>query len=512
MELTGANIIAGAASVQAQERLRGVNPRSGEELRPAVAVATREELELAVSACAEVASDFGATPPATRRWLLERIATVLEEHEEDIVALADRESGLGEPRLRSELARTTAQFRFLGSVASEGSYLDATIDRQAHIRSYSAPLGIVAVFAASNFPLAFGVAGGDTASALAVGCPVVVKAHPSQPLTSELLARLMTDAIADTSVDAGVLSVVHGFSAGEDLVQHPAVQAVAFTGSYRGGMALSELAGSREVPIPVYAEMGSLNPVVISPGAIETRLLDIVQGYVESFSMGTGQFCTKPGLLYIPASAADDVEIGVQKELAKRDPMPLLNTTIYEAWRERTHEWAQNRQLFCSQESDDRDGSWAAPAVIRVQASELADSASLREECFGPTSLLVVYDDLIELRASLASLPGSLTAAIHVVDEETSFVLEMHEILESRVGRLIHNAWPTGVAVTWAMHHGGPYPATTDGAHTSVGARAVRRFVRPVCFQGVDERFLPGPIRSDNPWAVPQRIDGKLRL
>lgn len=452
--------------------------------------------------------------PTQRAELVRAVAIAIEAAGEEIIARADRETALGRSRLEGELARTTGQLRFLADVVNEGAYLDAVIDRPnggSDLRRWNIPLGPVAVFAASNFPLAFSVAGGDTAAALAVGCPVVVKAHPSHPGTSELTARAVAAGLKDAGAPAGVFSMLHGFAAGGQLVMDERIAAVSFTGSVAGGLALADLVRGRETPIPVFAEMGSVNPVVVTAGALQDRFDDIVAGFVGSFTMGVGQFCTKPGVVFVPDADRDRVGEALLGALNGREGQPMLNNRIRSAWSDRLAEWGTTAGVSATVDGTSVDGTHAAsPHVLSVSAARFSASPALHEECFGPAALVAGYRTPQELAEALGHLRGNLTGSVHANIDELDGLRPIVDQLTRQVGRLVWNGWPTGVAVGWAMHHGGPYPASTDASVTSVGAGAVRRFVRPIAFQDAPPELLPDALQDANPLAIPRREEGSL--
>jgi NADP-dependent aldehyde dehydrogenase len=476
----------------------------------------REELlmsdvDQAVRAATEASARFEALGRDGRGEVLDRLADALEADRAAIVSVADRESRLGENRLGGELTRTCFQLRLFGEVLREGSYVEATIDQAADtpigprpdLRRMLIPVGPVAVFGASNFPLAFSVPGGDTASALAAGCPVVAKAHPSHPATSRRAYEVMAAVLPD-----GVLGLVEGYEAGAALVQHPEIKAVGFTGSTAGGRALFDLAAARAEPIPFYGELGSLNPLVVTPGAAEARPAEIAQGYVASATLGTGQFCTKPGLMFIPAGA-DGLRDELASSVAAVPAGPMLNDSIRDAYRDEIARRRADERLSVVGEGVPGEHP-GVPALFGVAAADL--DGELLDECFGPSALVIEYADAADLRAALERLGGQLTATVHAADGEDAAVADLHDVLRNRAGRLVFGGYPTGVAVTWAMQHGGPYPAATSGGHTSVGATSIRRWLRPVTYQNAPQSVLPEELRDGNPAGIPRRVDGRLEL
>ncbi|MFC6600517.1 aldehyde dehydrogenase (NADP(+)) [Kitasatospora paranensis] len=457
-----------------------------------------------------------ATLPLPRRAaLLHGLSQALGDHAVHLASVADEETRLGTQRLKGEIDRTRVQLEMFADVVEDGGFLDAVIDHadpaarpapRPDLRRMLVPLGPVAVFSASNFPFAFSVLGGDTASALAAGCPVVVKAHEGHPHLSDLTARLAADVLP-----AGVLSVVHGREAGRALVTDPEIRAVGFTGSTAGGRALFDLAAARPDPIPFYGELGSLNPVVVTPAAHAARGADLAREFAASATLGQGQFCTKPGLLFLPDG--NGLEDALREEFASRAPAPLLGEWIADAYRSTLTALAAHPAVRpLHHPPHPADPRHAAPALLATTADALRTSPALLEECFGPAALVVTYPTREDLLETLRALPGGLTATVQGEESEDE---ELFHALTAalRTGRLVWNGWPTGVAVTAAMHHGGPWPATTSPLHTSVGTRAITRWLRPIAYQNAPDAFLPPPLREGNPWGVPREVNlpGRLR-
>jgi NADP-dependent aldehyde dehydrogenase len=439
---------------------------------------------------------------------------------DDLVPVAAAESHLGTERLVGELGRTTFQLRLFAELLDDGSYLRASIDLpdpawppgpRPDLRRMLVPLGPVVVFAASNFPFAFSVAGGDTASALAAGCPVVLKAHPGHLVLSERTGAVVREALASSGAPEGTFCVIYGDDAGRAAVLSDDIDAGAFTGSLRGGRALFDLAAGRPRPIPFYAEMGSLNPVFVTRAAWAARGPDILAGHAASFTLGAGQFCTKPGLLFVPAGAVSDAQL-VQAVAAHRAGAPLLNERIHQGYVSQLAALRDHPGVRVVVAPDDASSDPPSPTVLATTVRTLLDDPdSLLVECFGPTSLVVEYADDDELLAAASALDGQLTAGVHAEDEgESDRVLPaLAVLLSERAGRVLWNGWPTGVSVTEAMQHGGPYPATTAPLHTSVGTASIERFLRPVCFQSVPDHLLPPALRDANPLGLPRRVNGK---
>ncbi|QLD11973.1 aldehyde dehydrogenase family protein [Microbacterium oleivorans] len=477
-------------------------------------------LAAAVTAAARATERLIALGRRGRASLLESIAGALEARRAEIVATADAETALGTTRLEGELARTVFQLRFFSEVVREGSYLEATIDHagdtpmgpRPDLRRMLVPSGPVAVYAASNFPLAFSVAGGDTAAALAAGAGVVVKAHPGHPATSALVGTVITSVTEHVVGDA--VSVVYGYQAGIDLVQAPLIRAASFTGSPGGGRALAELAASRPHPIPFYGELGSINPVLISPEAATARADSIAAGLAASIVLGGGQFCTKPGVALVPAGAPGDALVAaLAEEIGRVDPKPALTRGMAAAYGSGIIDLAgvpgarEMTGTDLGEVAAVGESGRTVPSLIEFEGDELP--ARLTEECFGPTAVVVRYRDDDHAARLAASLPGSLTASLFLQPGDTGVPAARAE-LGARAGRILFDQYPTGVAVAWAQNHGGPWPST-DSVHTSVGATSIRRYLRPVAWQNAPAAELPAELR-DGPVDIPRRIDGALHL
>ena len=473
----------------------------------------------ATAAAASAAVPFASLLPAERAKLLEAAAAGIDAHSEELVALAEEETHLGEARLKGEVTRTTNQLRLFGEVLRDGAYLEATVDHadssltppRPDLRRQLVPLGPVGVFTASNFPFAFSVAGGDTASALAAGCPVVVKAHSGHLRLSRRTAAVVQQALEEAGAPEGTLTHVEGREAGKELVAHPVIRAVGFTGSVGGGRALFDLAVAREDPIPFYGELSALNPVVVSAGAATTRAADIAAGLTQSFTMGVGQFCTKPGVVFVPAE--HDLADELRETVGATSAAPMLMDRMVDSFQSGIeHAAAADGVEVVAQSADEPPAGCAAPLVLATDAAQLARQREhLLEEHFGPAVVVVRYRSQEELLDALGEMPGSLTASLHAEPSEFDDLAPVVDRLESLAGRVIFDGWPTGVAVTWAMQHGGPWPATTNPLHTSVGTTAMRRFLRPVSWQNAPEQVLPPALREDNPLGLPRRVDGELR-
>jgi NADP-dependent aldehyde dehydrogenase len=496
-----------------------IDPRSGQAVEEVAQETTTAEVDRLCTAGLAAAPGLDALGRAGRAALLRTLADALEDRREDVVAVADRETALGPVRLNGELTRTCYQLRLFAEVLDEGSYLEATIDHagdtpmgpRPDLRRMLVPIGPVAVFGASNFPLAFSVPGGDTASALAAGCPVIVKAHGSHPATSQLVFDVLASAAAKVGAPEGTLGLVHGVQAGADLVAHPAIRAVGFTGSVTGGRALLRIIEQRPDPVPFFGELSSLNPVVVTPQAAAERSSTIGTELVGSFTLGGGQFCTKPGLVFVPAGPDGDALVDAMAEAVRATGAPvLLNEGIAAAYGRIAGGLADGPgvEVLARGAEPEGHGFQAAPLLLATSARELPQQVT--EECFGPVSVVARYDGEAELLAALEGMPSSLTATVLRGRGETKLPLAVSERLRPRAGRLIYDAYPTGVAVSWAQHHGGPWPST-NSQHTSVGTTAIRRFLRPVTWQGAPQDVLP-PELTDDYRGIPRRIDGVLEL
>jgi NADP-dependent aldehyde dehydrogenase len=469
-----------------------------------------DRIDSIATAAHQAAATWAAWPRPRRARTLRAVADRLETRAADLVPIAMRESHLTEPRLRGELARTTFQLRLFADVVDEGGYLDVRIDHadthwpmgvRPDLRRTRVPYGAVVVFAASNFPFAFSVAGGDTASALAAGCSVILKAHPGHPDLSAATAETVCAALADDGCPDGLFQIVYGDDAGRAALSHPLVKAGAFTGSIAGGRALFDLAAARPEPIPFYAEMGSVNPVFVTATADARRGADLAAQLIDSFTLGVGQFCTKPGLVFAPESS------NLLAELSHADlpaPAPMLNERIADGYQLGLRALRDHDRVRVVETGTDP----GAPAVLVTDIAALRDDPeALLAECFGPVVLVVEYAAESQLLQVADALPGQLTATL-VADEGDSIVPELARILGGKAGRLLWNQWPTGVSVTHAQQHGGPFPATTAPGTTSVGTAAIDRFTRPLTYQGFPAALLPSELHDDPD--VPARVDGRL--
>ncbi|MER5434594.1 aldehyde dehydrogenase (NADP(+)) [Streptomyces sp. NPDC002588] len=499
-----------------------VDPRTGKQREQVAVEATAQEVDTVVRAAH--AARGSLADRTVRAAFLRTAAEKLEAAKEHLVEVADAETALGPVRLNGELARTCYQLRSFAGIVEEGAFLDVVINHPdsdatppvPDLRRYKVPLGVVAVYSASNFPFAFSVAGGDTASALAAGNPVVVKSHPDHPALSELVAKVLRTAAVAHGIPVDVLGLVHGFEAGVELIKHPLVAAAGFTGSIRGGRALFDAAAARPVPIPFHGELGSLNPVVVTEAAAAERAEAIGAGLAGSMTMGVGQFCVKPGLVLVPSGAAGD---GLLKSLTDAVSDTEAGVLLDHRMRDNFIAGVAERTALPEVDSPVTPGAGGEHTVsagfLTVPAARLAAEGPhdlLLEECFGPVTVVARYEDDGEVGAVLSRLPGNLTATVQLSEEEAAGQGRGGEILAELTplaGRVLVNGWPTGVAVAPAQHHGGPYPATTSTS-TSVGGTAIERWLRPVAYQGTPAALLPPELRDDNPLGLPRRFNNHL--
>lgn len=508
-ELLGRSLIAGRVIDACGPVFHAYSPQTGLALEAGFYSATIEDVDCAVRAATDAFAVFAATSGQERGRFLRTIADRIDASTTELVEQAHLETALPRPRLIGEVARTSGQLRLFAQVVEEGSWVMARIDTadptrtppKPDIRSMLRPLGTVAVFGASNFPLAFSVAGGDTASALAAGNCVIVKAHPAHPETSEIVGRIVMAAIEMNGLPAGIFSLLFdsGYAVGQALVQHPGIRAVGFTGSFPGGHALMELAATRPDPIPVYAEMGSTNPVFILSGVLQQRSEQLADGLYGSFTLGGGQFCTKPGLVFVDASHSSVFAERLRSTTQSGPAFSMLTDGIASTYK-RTVAHRGNLQTSAGQSSD--TGFSAQPILFETTGEKFFSDASLSEEVFGPTTLVVHCSGTEEMLHAAHALQGHLTATILGTESDLEENAELLRILEKKVGRVIFNGFPTGVEVCHAMVHGGPYPATSDGRSTSVGSQAILRFTRPVAYQGLPDSMIPSALQDANPLGI----------
>ena len=525
MKLTGESLIGSARMAGHPGAFRGTDPATGAALDPPFGEAGAAELERACALASAVFDSYRETSLEQRAQFLETIASEILALGDALVERAVAETGLPRARIEGERGRTVGQLRLFAKVVRDGDWLDARIDPaqpgraplpRADLRLRNIALGPVAVFGASNFPLAFSVAGGDTASALAAGCPVVVKAHPAHPGTSELVGHAVLAAVAACGLPEGVFSLLFGAGTalGGALVANSHIKAVGFTGSRNGGLALMRIAAARPEPIPVYAEMSSINPVILLPGALARRAAEIGKGFVNSLTMGAGQFCTNPGLVLAQEGRDLDTFLRAASEALGQAPATtMLTPGIFKAYQSGVERFAAHPGIeLVARGQQDSGVNRCRSALFSTDAERFLSDAALSEELFGASSLLVRCRDLGVMRELLEDLEGQLTITLHMDDADTDSVRTLLPTLERKAGRVLVNGWPTGVEVAPAMVHGGPFPATSDGRSTSVGTLAIRRFLRPVCYQDMPAALLPQAVQDANPLRVPRLLDGQFNL
>ncbi|WP_126947521.1 aldehyde dehydrogenase (NADP(+)) [Xanthomonas sp. BRIP62409] len=500
----------------------GVDAASGASLQPAFGSASVQDLEQACALAHAAFDIYRDTPLEARAGFLETIAEQILALGDTLIERAMRESGLPRARLEGERGRTVGQLRLFANVVREGSWLQARIDPampqrtplpRADLRQRHIALGPVAVFGASNFPLAFSVAGGDTASALAAGCPVVVKAHGAHPGTSELVGRAIQAAVTQCGLPEGVFSLLFdaGIEIGAQLVADARIKAVGFTGSRAGGMALVQIATARREPIPVYAEMSAINPVYLLPRALQARAAALGKAFVGSLTLGAGQFCTNPGLLLaIDSPALDAFIASATQTLQEVSPAPMLTAGIGQAYAQGVQRLGAHPRVATLARGAAADTGRCPAALFGTDADAFLANEALQAEVFGASSLLVRCKDITQLRALSEQLEGQLTATLHMDDGDTELAAALLPVLERKAGRILVNDWPTGVEVCHAMVHGGPFPATSDSRSTSVGTLAIDRFLRPVCYQDLPAALLPAAVAHGNPLGLWRRVDGAL--
>lgn len=520
MDLPGSNII--DTPSQTDSRFRAANPASGAALGPEFHEASAAEVHRALQQAEHAFLVYSRTTPQQRAAFLRAISDELIALGPQLLQRAHAETALPMARLESERGRTVGQLRLFADYLEEGSWVEARIDTgdtarvplpKPDLRRMLVPLGPVAVFGASNFPLAFSVPGGDTASALAAGCTVVCKAHPAHPGTSELAAQAIMKAARRGALPAGVFSLLHGWSheVGLSLVRHPLTCAVGFTGSLRGGRAIFDAAAARPEPIPVYAEMGSINPVFLLPSAAQRRGDSIALGLASAITMGTGQFCTNPGVVVgIGGEAFSRVTEALAEKLAGADAGVMLYEELGNGYHRAVARTLANEVECLTPASGHASGARARPSLFRVAAARFISDRELHAEMFGPVSIVVVADDAAELERVAEALEGQLTATIHGTADELREHARLVEILQRKVGRVVFNGYPTGVEVGHAMQHGGPYPATTDSRSTSVGTAAITRFARPVCYQDFPDESLPVALGRRNVLGIWRLVNGAM--
>jgi len=517
--IIGHQILRGSAGVT-----RAYDPAKKQDLEPEFGLATPADLARACELADAAVEPYRALPLELRARFLETIAQRILDLGPLLIERAGQESGLPAARLEGERGRTVNQLRLFAKVVRDGHFLEATLDSalpertppRPDLRMRKIPLGAVAVFGASNFPLAFSVAGGDTASALAAGCPVVVKAHNAHLGTSELVGKAVLQAALECGMPEGVFSLLigEGNQIGGDLVSHPAIRAVGFTGSRGGGLALAQIAAKRKEPIPVYAEMSSINPVYLLPGALEAGGAKLAGAFVDSLTLGVGQFCTNPGLVIgLAGPQLDAFRDAAAAALQLKPAGTMLSAGIHQAYDTATAKRAGVAGLqLVANGSQEGPGCAARAALYQCDAATFLANPALEEEIFGPVSLLVACCNEDEILDVTRHLEGQLTATVHAVESDHALAGALLPLLERKVGRILFNGFPTGVEVAYAMVHGGPFPATSDARSTSVGATAIERFLRPVCYQDVPAGLLPEALKDGNPLGLVRLMDGEVKL
>jgi 2,5-dioxopentanoate dehydrogenase len=500
------------------------NPATGEVSSTAYAAATESETDYAAELAQQAAPILSLLTGSQKAHFLRVVADNVDAIVNELVSVVTLETGLPEPRVRGETARTSGQLRMFADLVEEGSWVDARIDHaipdrqpipKPDLRSMLRPIGPVGVFCASNFPLAFSVAGGDTASALAAGCPVIVKAHHAHPSSALAVGKAVQAAVISCDLPEGTFSLLYGGgrTVGQRLVRHPALKAVGFTGSRSGGRALFDLAASRSAPIPVYAEMSSVNPVFLLPEALAERGEEIALGLQGSATLGAGQFCTNPGIvIYENGDAGDAFKTAYAKAMNETAPATMLHSGIRDAFEKGVSAITEISDIAILADSGKERGPGGcsvSTAVFAVDAESFLSTKALSEEIFGPATLLVACSDRQQMLAVARNLEGQLTASLFGNISELSNASDLVDLLETKAGRLIFNQFPTGVEVCQSMVHGGPYPATSDSRSTSVGTGSILRFARPVCYQGFPEERLLAELRDENPLSISRMVDGQ---
>lgn len=524
MTLTGQNFIGNHKSAQGKSTFKAVNPATGRDLDTLFFEATSAEVDQAAQKAELAFRIYRNKSGLEKAAFLDSIADEILALGDELIQLCMSETGLPESRLTGERGRTMNQLKLFAGLLREGSWLDARIDMaqpdrqpapKPDIRSMQKALGPIGVFGASNFPLAFSVAGGDTASALAAGCTIVVKAHPAHPGTCELVGNAIIKAIEKTGMPEGTFNMVHGISndVGMTIVKHPLIKAVGFTGSFRGGKALFDAAAQRPAPIPVYAEMGSTNPIFILPGALKDQKEEIAKGLTASVTMGVGQFCTNPGLVFLENSGlADSFKQLTAENFKESSSGTMLTSGIQKAYENNSNKLTAQKNVKLSAKGQSKgEGFQGVPFIAQTSAKDFMANKELEEEVFGPSTLTVTADEKTELLKIAENLNGHLTTTLWANKDDLEDYADLIAILERKAGRLIINGFPTGVEVCHSMIHGGPFPATTDSRSTSVGTTAIRRFTRPVCYQNFPDQLLPDELKYGNPLNIWRLVDGELK-
>ncbi len=524
MELTGKNIIGHELSAEGTDTFYAVNPSTSEEIKPGFRQASPAEVDSAVQKASAAFQEYRKKSGQEKAAFLEAIADEIVSLGDALIQRCMEETGLPEGRLTGERGRTVNQLKLFAQLLREGSWVDARIDTaqpdrtplpRADIRSMLIPLGPVGVFGASNFPFAFSVAGGDTASALAAGCTVVVKGHPAHPGTSEMVARAIQRAVEQCHMPEGTFSMVNGPSVdvGLAIVRHPLIKAIGFTGSFKGGKALYDEAAKRSEPIPVYAEMGSSNPVFVLPRALKQQKETIAKDLAASVNLGTGQFCTNPGLVFMQSSEdADAFKSLLAQNIQNSGAGLMLTPGIRENYRQGIERLSHTRDVdVLAKGKEETNACYGTSYLLHTSVQSFLHDDTLQEEVFGPATLAVSAKHQDELLQAAHSLHGHLTVTVHGTEEDLQEHRELLTLLEQKAGRITLNGYPTGVEVCHAMVHGGPYPATTDSRTTSVGTAAINRFARPVCYQSFPFALLPDALKDGNPLNIWRLVNGNYQ-
>lgn len=525
MKTSGKNILGYNLSSIGKVVFFAKNPATGNQLETPYHEATLEEINQAITLAENAFTLYREKTGEEKALFLETIAEELLQIEEELVGLCAQETGLPDGRLRGELGRTTGQLKLFATVLRDGSWVDARVDTadlnrkpfpKPDIRQMQIALGPVGVFGASNFPLAFSVAGGDTASALAAGCTIVVKAHPAHPGTSELVGTAIVSAAKRCNMPDGIFSLVQGASiaVGQAIVRNPLIKAIGFTGSFRGGKALFDEAAKREEPIPVYAEMGSVNPVFVLPGILKENHQTLAEGLSNSVQLGAGQFCTNPGITVLPKLEESTLfEDTLKNSVAASESSTMLTESIHDAYTRSLEKLKTKKEVESISTGKKAAGHAQGIAeILSVSVGHFLEDKEMEEEVFGPSTLLVKTEDKSEIMNIAKSLNGHLTATVHGTEEDLHDYADLLKVLERKVGRLLINGFPTGVEVCHSMVHGGPFPATTDARMTSVGTAAITRFTRPMCYQNFPESLLPSELKTKNPLNILRIENGKYVL
>lgn len=519
--ITGKNQIGNSLSAKGTKKFTTYNPELDKDNEIVFTEATNDEIEQAVALANDAFKKFRNTSGVKKAEFLNAIADEILALDEELVHTYCSETGLPEGRAKGERGRTIGQLRSFANLIEEGSWVEATIDKaqpnrepmpKADIRKMSVPLGPVVVFGASNFPLAYSTAGGDTAAALAAGCPVIVKSHPMHSGTGELVASAIIKAVEKTGMPNGVFSNLNssGIEVGQQLVVNPKVKAVGFTGSIKGGRALLDLSAKREEPIPVFAEMGSINPVVVLPEALVNRNEEIAKTYAGSITLGTGQFCTNPGLILgIKSEALSAFVNHLSQEILEIDPSCMLHPNIKNGYNiNKDKVVSQENVALVANYEPNVANNYAQQAVVSVEGKTFLENSTLHLEVFGPFSMVVQCENTDELEQIIGNLEGQLTGTIISDNDEISDYSKVVAALQNRVGRIIFNGVPTGVEVCESMVHGGPYPASTDSRFSAVGITSIKRWVRPFSYQSWPNALLPQELKNENPLNIFRTIDG----